>query len=123
MLKPILINLGLICTHPFQYNPLRRHTKTMAYTNRGIDVSVVDLNYPMDTATGTIITSSLPSDGTLPSDGKKQRDSCMQAIKAGIKKNMLLVLSIIGIVVGFTMGFAIRPLHPSADAIMWIGRH
>ncbi|XP_064635549.1 excitatory amino acid transporter-like [Lineus longissimus] len=38
-----------------------------------------------------------------------------------LKDNLLLILTIVGIVLGFIIGFAIRPLEPSEDALMWLG--
>ncbi|KAK6194908.1 hypothetical protein SNE40_000441 [Patella caerulea] len=37
------------------------------------------------------------------------------------KNNMLMWLNIVGIILGLVVGFSIRPLHPSKDALLWIG--
>lgn len=39
-----------------------------------------------------------------------------------IKRNLLVILTIVGVVVGLIVGFSVREANPSADAIMWIGR-
>ncbi|XP_070547260.1 excitatory amino acid transporter 3-like [Ptychodera flava] len=41
--------------------------------------------------------------------------------KSVIKNNLLFILTMIGVVVGFVLVFIIRPFKPSNDAIMWIG--
>ncbi|XP_052066150.1 excitatory amino acid transporter 1-like isoform X1 [Mytilus californianus] len=38
-----------------------------------------------------------------------------------IKTNLLVILTLIGVIVGFAIGISVRELHPSADALMWIG--
>ncbi|XP_076114769.1 excitatory amino acid transporter 1-like isoform X1 [Mytilus galloprovincialis] len=38
-----------------------------------------------------------------------------------IKTNLLVILTLIGVVIGFAIGISVRELHPSADALMWIG--
>jgi hypothetical protein len=52
-----------------------------------------------------------------PEDAPKVKtDTC-----TCLKDNLLLILTIVGIILGFIIGFAIRQLEPSEDAIMWLG--
>ncbi|CAH1787037.1 unnamed protein product [Owenia fusiformis] len=44
-----------------------------------------------------------------------------EKIRYHLKNNMLLVLTMLSIVIGFAAGFGIRWLNPTKDAIMWIG--
>ena len=43
-------------------------------------------------------------------------------IKTTLRRNMLMMLTLVGVVIGFTIGFGIRPLNPSRDALLWIGK-
>lgn len=38
-----------------------------------------------------------------------------------LKENAVLLLTLVGVVFGFAIGFGVRELKPSADALMWIG--
>ncbi len=38
-----------------------------------------------------------------------------------LRKDLVLLFTVVGIVVGFTIGLAIRPANPSKDVLMWIG--
>lgn len=40
-----------------------------------------------------------------------------------VKTNLMLILTFAGIILGFSSGFAIREIHPSKEALMWIGRY
>ena len=64
------------------------------------------------------------------SDGQKTDTNEMKGSQNGpssfrslLRDNLLLVLCMIGVVVGFVLGFGIRPLKPSEDAMLWIGRY
>jgi hypothetical protein len=39
-----------------------------------------------------------------------------------LKQNAVLFLTLIGVVIGFALGFGIREAHPSSDALMWLGK-
>ena len=43
-------------------------------------------------------------------------------IRRALVENLLFVLTIGGIVVGFAVGFGVRELKPSKEAITWIGK-
>ncbi|KAK7090285.1 hypothetical protein V1264_010100 [Littorina saxatilis] len=47
----------------------------------------------------------------------RSRTTC----KTLAKENAVLLLTLLGVVLGFAIGFGVRELHPSDDAIMWIG--
>ena len=34
-----------------------------------------------------------------------------------------MILTVLSIVLGFTIGFVVRPAKPSADALMWMGKN
>ena len=38
-------------------------------------------------------------------------------------KRLLMILTVLSIVLGFTIGFVVRPAKPSADALMWMGKN
>lgn len=38
-----------------------------------------------------------------------------------IKSNLLVLLTLVGVIVGFVAGLGLKELHPSKDAVMWIG--
>lgn len=38
-----------------------------------------------------------------------------------VKRNLLLLLTVVGVIVGFGIGFGVRPAKPSDTALMWIG--
>ncbi|XP_064596700.1 excitatory amino acid transporter 2-like [Liolophura sinensis] len=41
--------------------------------------------------------------------------------KSFLRSNALLLLTLLGVAVGFALGFALRPTNPSSDARVWIG--
>lgn len=43
-------------------------------------------------------------------------------IKKWMLDNLLLVLTLVGVILGFVVGFGFREAHPSEDALMWIGK-
>ena len=38
-----------------------------------------------------------------------------------MNENLLLVLTLVGVLLGFAVGFGFREANPSEDALMWIG--
>jgi hypothetical protein len=42
-------------------------------------------------------------------------------VKKLIKKELLLILTAFGIIVGFTVGFIVREFEPSTDLLAWLG--
>lgn len=44
-------------------------------------------------------------------------------IKKWMLDNLLLVLTLVGVIFGFAVGFGFREMHPSEDALMWIGMY
>ena len=44
-----------------------------------------------------------------------------QGIKNWVMENLLLVLTLVGVLLGFAVGFGFRTMRPTADALMWIG--
>ncbi|XP_046381640.1 excitatory amino acid transporter-like [Haliotis rufescens] len=57
-----------------------------------------------------------------PFKGEPSRKSAfLFKVKLFVRRDALLLLTIAGIVVGFGVGFGVRELHPSKDALMWIG--
>lgn len=42
--------------------------------------------------------------------------------KLFIKSNLLVLLTLVGVIVGFVAGLGLRELNPSKDAVMWIGK-
>lgn len=44
-----------------------------------------------------------------------------QKCVALLKSNLLVTLTLFGAIIGFTIGFAVRSLQPTKDALMWIG--
>jgi len=49
----------------------------------------------------------------------ENKRSCLQLLK----ENLLVVTTLLGAAVGFSIGFGVRSLQPSEDAIMWIGKY
>ena len=43
--------------------------------------------------------------------------------KAILAENAVLLLTLVGVVLGFAIGFGVRELEPSQDALMWIGMY
>ncbi|KAK3580085.1 hypothetical protein CHS0354_001219 [Potamilus streckersoni] len=48
-------------------------------------------------------------------------DGCHQKCFGHVRKNLLLVLTMCGVVLGFALGFGIRETKPTTDQLMWIG--
>ncbi|KAK0052562.1 excitatory amino acid transporter [Biomphalaria pfeifferi] len=46
--------------------------------------------------------------------------SCLHGTRSWCRKNLLLVLTVAGVLLGIIFGFALRPVQPSVDAIMLI---
>ena len=66
-------------------------------------------------------------DGLYTDDNMQTKDrqnfgsKCRCRIGKTLTDNLLFVLTIAGILVGFAVGFGVRELQPSEDVIMWIG--
>ncbi|KAK3580084.1 hypothetical protein CHS0354_001218 [Potamilus streckersoni] len=48
---------------------------------------------------------------------RRRKEGCVRFLK----KNLLLLLTIFGVVLGFALGFSVREAHPSETVIMWLG--
>ena len=55
-------------------------------------------------------------------DVKVRHRSACQRIQNALKKDIVLLMNIIGIILGFIIGLSIRILKPSQDALMWVGK-
>ena len=55
----------------------------------------------------------------VEADGRLARSAPCKTL---LKENAVLVLTLIGVVLGFAVGFGVRELNPSDDALMWIGQ-
>jgi len=42
--------------------------------------------------------------------------------RSWISKNLLLIMTFFGIILGFILGFSIRLLEPSQTALLWLGK-
>ena len=49
------------------------------------------------------------------------RRSLVPKLKLFLAANLMLILTCAGIVLGFAFGLGVRELHPTKDALMWIG--
>ena len=54
------------------------------------------------------------------SEGKNKKRTKLYSC---LWNNALILSSTVGVIVGFGLGFGLRPYGPSVDAIMWIGKH
>ena len=52
-----------------------------------------------------------------------EEPSLGERIWGHVQRNLLLLLTIVGVLVGFGIGFGVRPTNPSTTAIMWIGTY
>ena len=50
-------------------------------------------------------------------------ESTCRKIVNTLKKDWVLIFTVVGVIVGFVIGLAIRPATPSKDALLWIGRN
>ncbi|KAL3846710.1 hypothetical protein ACJMK2_017677 [Sinanodonta woodiana] len=53
--------------------------------------------------------------------GSHHRNGCRQKCFGHVQNNLLLILTMSGVVLGFALGFGIREAKPSSDQLMWIG--
>lgn len=53
---------------------------------------------------------------------KKGDKSLAESFLGFVKGNLLVILTIAGVIFGLVLGFTVREASPSADAIMWIGK-
>ena len=51
----------------------------------------------------------------------KDETKIMARLLRVFRKNLLVLLTVVGVVVGLAVGFGIRETIPSQDAILWIG--
>lgn len=51
-----------------------------------------------------------------PPAGHKRRGA-----RVYLQQNAVLLLTLLGVVIGFAIGFGVRELKPSGDALLWIG--
>lgn len=55
-------------------------------------------------------------------DDARRRACCLASkITKFIGQNLMLILTFAGIIIGFSLGFGIREINPSNDALLWIG--
>lgn len=52
---------------------------------------------------------------------KEGDKSCGKKILEVVHRNLLVLLTVVGVLVGLIVGFAVHSASPSQDAIMWIG--
>ena len=57
-----------------------------------------------------------------PIKEKKEQSTCRKIVDT-LKQDWVLILTVVGIIVGFIVGLAIRPANPSDDVLMWIGKN
>ena len=43
-------------------------------------------------------------------------------VARALRSNLLLLLTLIGVILGVGLGFAARTFEPSDDALMWLGK-
>ena len=66
--------------------------------------------------------------GLLPSNRVKRRGECEKKEKRNAcltfcRNNRLILLTMVGVVIGFSVGFGVRCLRPSKDGLAWIGMY
>lgn len=52
----------------------------------------------------------------------KNDESLKDAFLTAVKNNLLVILTIVGVIFGLALGLGIREANPSSDATMWIGK-
>ena len=67
------------------------------------------------------LTTGLPVTHSADRKRASRRGRWWRKFVKGLLDNMLLVSTIVGVFVGFGLGFAVRTTHPSEDALMWLG--
>ena len=55
-----------------------------------------------------------------PLQEEEEQSTCRKIVNT-LKQDWVLILTVVGIIVGFIVGLAIRPANPSDDVLMWIG--
>lgn len=55
-------------------------------------------------------------------DASEKEESCLGKVKRVLMENLLLVTTMLGVFLGFVVGFAVRETHPSESALMWLGK-
>ncbi|KAL4225725.1 hypothetical protein ACF0H5_016414 [Mactra antiquata] len=53
-------------------------------------------------------------------DSKLDRPK-VESVMGFVKRNLLVILTIVGVIFGLALGFGVREARPSTDAVMWIG--
>ena len=59
---------------------------------------------------------------TTSENDKYVTESTSRKIVNTLKKDWVLIFTVVGIIVGFIIGLVIRPANPSEDALLWIGK-
>ncbi|KAK7090117.1 excitatory amino acid transporter-like isoform X2 [Littorina saxatilis] len=70
---------------------------------------------------GTELTNGVTMNHDVVVEPFDPRQSLMPKLRLFLAANIMLILTCVGIVLGFAIGFGVRELHPSKDALMWIG--
>lgn len=48
--------------------------------------------------------------------------TCGEKFKKGLKDNIFTILTLIGVALGFGIGFGVAPLNPSQQTVTWISK-
>ena len=67
-------------------------------------------------------TSFLSNRSEIATKYGEHKMSFWTKVKHYIRKDALMYFILLGIIVGFVVGFGIRNLNPSKDALMWLGK-
>jgi len=52
----------------------------------------------------------------------EEEQTCWKMVCGAIRRNLLVLLTVVGVIVGLIVGFSVHEVHPSDDTIMWLGR-
>ena len=67
-------------------------------------------------------TSECVTTKLMESNLRRVRETRREKVSRVFKEHAPIIMTLVGALLGFTIGFAVRTLEPSATALLWIGQ-
>ena len=104
---------------------VQKSSISLAFDDRQVSLKTLKLTLNMDKTNsqpGTPMETSPLMSVEITEIIPCEEISLGNMILGHVKRNLLLITTLIGVVVGFGIGFGVRPYQPTDTSLMWIGK-